>query len=606
MTFLAPWFLLLGGAAAVPLLLHLLRRNVGTRVDFPAARYLERAEQEHSRSLRIRNLLLMLLRVVLLLAIVLAAARPLVGGLGVGHGPTAIAVVLDNSLSTSAVVGGAPVVDRLRDAARMLVEATSPADELWLTTADGRLRRGTRDALLAEIARVVPAEGAGDLGLALRRASAAVQGSALPARVVAVATDGQETAWRDAPRVATDVALLVPSGAPPTNRAVLAVDADPVRWTPRGGIVARIDASDTVSYRVLLGDRTIARGAAGRGDPVLLRATPPERGWQALRVELEPDDFPADDVRYGAIWVGAPPMVTVDASAGPFAATAISAIIADGRAAAGAGDAAVRIAAADMVTSLPALILPPAEPVRLGAANRALARLGVPWRYGAVVRSPAIVRGGRLGSTSVTERYALVREGSAASDTLSTAGGEPWIVAGERYVLAASRLDPAATSLPVRAAFLPWLVDMLSLRLGAPAGDAGAPIAAAPRMSVLLPPGADAIERAGGGTRIAASGRIDAPDERGVWFVQRAGRRVGALVVNAPPEESVLRRESTDRLARRLAGPRGRGTRSAGAWVRDAFAGGTRRPAVTPLLVLALLLLAAESIAVRTSRSSAA
>ena len=76
MSFLAPFYLLLAGAAAVPLLLHLLRRHIATRVDFPAARYLARAEQEHSRSLRLRNLLLMLLRVLLVLALTMAAARP--------------------------------------------------------------------------------------------------------------------------------------------------------------------------------------------------------------------------------------------------------------------------------------------------------------------------------------------------------------------------------------------------------------------------------------------------------------------------------------------------------------------------------------------------
>ena len=63
MSFLAPWFLMLGGAALVPLLIHLLRRKIGLHVEFPAARYLARAEREHSRTLRMRNLLLMLLRV---------------------------------------------------------------------------------------------------------------------------------------------------------------------------------------------------------------------------------------------------------------------------------------------------------------------------------------------------------------------------------------------------------------------------------------------------------------------------------------------------------------------------------------------------------------
>ena len=38
MSFLAPLYLMLGAAIGVPLLLHLLRRNIATRVDFPAAR----------------------------------------------------------------------------------------------------------------------------------------------------------------------------------------------------------------------------------------------------------------------------------------------------------------------------------------------------------------------------------------------------------------------------------------------------------------------------------------------------------------------------------------------------------------------------------------
>ncbi len=603
MSFLAPLYLLLGAAAAVPLLLHLLRRNVATHVDFPAARYLQRAELEHSRSMRLRNLLLMLLRVLLVAALALAAARPFVRGLGVGHGPTAVAVVLDNSLSTNAVEDGQPVLDRLRDATRTLLQSATPADRLWLATSDGRLRGGTRETLLAELARIGPFEGAGDMPSVLRRAAAAVQGSGLPGRAVAVATDGQRSAWRAAAPIGARVALFVPRGDPPANRAVMAVDAEPSRWTPRGALAARIDSRDTVSYRVLLGERTIARGSAGRGEPVLLRAAPPERGWQALRVELEPDDFPADDARWAAVWVGAPPAVRADPSAGPFAATAVSTLVADGRAVAGA---AVSVAAADVVGALPALIVPPADPVRLGAANRELARLGIPWRFGALVRAPAIARGARLDGVSVTERYSLVRAGSQASDTASTAGGEPWIVAGPGYVLIASRLEPAATALVVRAPFVPWLADALALRLGPPPGDAGAPVQAAPGAPVRLPAGADALERDGGGRRVVSGERMDAPAERGVWFVQRAGRRIGALVVNAPPEESLLDRYSAEALAPRLGGPRASASGSDDAWVRAAFTAGSRRPAVTPLLLLALLLLAAEAVAARTSRSTAA
>ncbi len=603
MTFLAPLYLLLGVAAGVPLLLHLLRRNIATRVDFPAARYLQRAEQEHSRSLRIRNLLLMLLRVLLVLALAIAAARPFVAGLGVGHGPTAVAVVLDNSLSTTAVTNGAPMFNKLRDAARSALEASTPGDRLWLVTADGKVRGGTRDMLVAELMRLSPVQSAGDLPLALRRATAAVQGSALPARVVAVATDGQRTAWSASTRVDVPVTVLVPGGNPPRNRAVLSVEADPVRWTPRGSITSRIDAGDSVGYRVVLGVRTLARGAVGRGEPVQLHVSPPERGWQALSVELEPDDYAADDARYAAVWLGPPPGVFVDPSVGQFAATAVSTLVADGRAAAGRD---VRIASADALDALPALITPPTDNVRLGAANRTLARLNVPWRFGALDNSPALARGSHLEGVSISSRYKLVRDGTGASDTVATAAGEPWIVAGPNYVLIASRLDPSATTLPVRAAFVPWLADMIGLRLGAPQGDVGAPIVAAPEMPIRYPAGADAIENSAG-TRRSISGDVGtSPAERGVWFALRGAKRIGAVVVNAPADESALERWPAEVLAPRLAGIRGRATSRTDSWVRDTFAAGTRRPAVTPLLLLALLLLTAEAIAVRTTRSTAA
>ena len=603
MSFLAPLYLLLAGAAAVPLLLHLLRRNVSARVEFPAARYLQRAEREHSRSLRLRNLLLMLLRVLLLLALALAAARPFVRGVGSGHGATAVAVVLDNSLSTTAVSDGRPVFEQLRAAARTVITAATPADRLWLATADGRLQAGTREALLAELARVTPVEGAGDLPLAVGRASAAVNAASLPSRVVAVVTDGQQSAWGASRRLPDAVTVLAPRGDPPLNHAVAAVEPQPARWTPRGAVVARVASPDSVGYRVVIGDRTAARGLAARDEAITVRLAPSERGWQAGRVELEPDDFSADDARHFAVWIGAPPIVSVDPAAGAFVKTAVTTLVADGRIARGAG---IRIAPADQASALPALLLAPADPLRLGAANRALARLAVPWRLGAAVSTPTLARGTRLEDVSIARRYRFVPQGATASDTLVTANGDPWVVAGDGYVLVASPVDPQFTNLPLRAAFLPWLADVLGQRLGAPSGDVGAPVSAVPGQAIALPAAVDAIESASGARRSVSGDRITAPAERGVWFFLRAGRRVGALVVEAPESESDLTRLTADRLAARLGGNRGRGVTDADDLARATYAVGASHPAITPLLVLAFLFLVAEALVVRASRSTAA
>ena len=95
-------------------------------VVFPAVRYLITTTQEHQRRLKLQNLLLLLLRTLLIVALVLAAAGPTLPLRGVpGHAPSALALVVDNSPSSGAVVGGSPRMALLRDAARsVLARAT--------------------------------------------------------------------------------------------------------------------------------------------------------------------------------------------------------------------------------------------------------------------------------------------------------------------------------------------------------------------------------------------------------------------------------------------------------------------------------------------------
>ncbi|MGH7466343.1 MAG: BatA domain-containing protein, partial [Longimicrobiales bacterium] len=132
MGLLNPVLLFLAGAAAVPLLLHLLQRHQGPRVIFPALRYLRRAEKESARRIRLRQILLMLLRIAAVLLLALAAARPFVGFGGVRHSPTAVVIVLDNSMSTAAVEGERRVLDQLKARALETLDAAGEEDRFWL------------------------------------------------------------------------------------------------------------------------------------------------------------------------------------------------------------------------------------------------------------------------------------------------------------------------------------------------------------------------------------------------------------------------------------------------------------------------------------------
>jgi hypothetical protein len=452
-SFLAPLWLGLASAIAVPLLIHLMRRRIGMRVDFPAARYLARAEREHSRTLRIRNLLLMLLRVLAILALAIAAARPVARLLGAGHAPTAIAIVIDNSLSSGAVVNGHPLLDEFKGMARDVLGSATSADRIWLVTIDGRVRGGNAATLRDEVNRLEPIAGAGDPVGALGRAAGVVRSSGLEARQIALLTDGQRTEWQKAPSIA-DAQVLVysPSVAPPANRAVTLAEARPVRWTPRGAVATRLLSRDSTTYRITLNGRTFARGTAAPNEEVVVRAQPPERGWVSGTVELEPDELAGDNVRHFAVWIGAAPGVALAPAAGSFLKSALDVLRSSERIVTGQD---IAIVTADEVTTLPALITAPTDPVRVGAANRALERAGIPWRFGMRRSGEASVRGTSLDGVTTTSRYDLVAQSGAAAETLAVVGRDAWVVAGPKYVIVASPLTPDATNLPVRAAFVP-------------------------------------------------------------------------------------------------------------------------------------------------------
>ena len=594
MSFLAPLWLVLSAAVAVPLFLHLMRRRIDIRREFPAARYLLRAEKENVRRLKLRNLLLMLLRTLTLLFLALAAARPIGALLGSGHVPTALAVVVDNTMSTGAIVDGNPLLARLKTAARSVIEGVAGNDQTWLVTADGTVTGGARNVVLEALDRVEPLGGRGDLTGAITRAAGLVLAADLSASTVIVLTDGQSSQWPgDLELGDVRVVAYAPSGGVPFNRSVTMAEPRPHRWSPKGTVIVAASGVDSVTYRVTLDGRTAARGLLRGNDEQVVRLEPAERGWVSGTVDLSPDELRGDDERHFAVWVGDAPAVNVQPGAGVFVREAVDALVQSALVVRGP---AIELTPADAATKLPALLLAPSDPVRLGAANRNLERLGVPWRFGDVRRDETVARGPEVEGSTVRMRFPLrsVASATAPPDTLGTASGEAWIVAGPDYVLVASPMSAEATTLPIRAAFLPWVSNLLSQRLtregsGLIHADPGAPI--------RLPAGVTGIE---GDSQVFAVGTVAAaPSRAGVFFLRRGEQRVGALVVNSEREESRLDRLSGPELKARLRASDVVVTSEPSDLASSAFDASAQRPLQAVLLLLAFGCLVAEMIVVR-------
>jgi len=621
-SFLAPFFLSLAVLAGVPLLVHLLRRRVTRRVEFPAVRFLVQTEREHDRERLVRNRLLLLLRLLAVLALVAAVARPMARFVGAGHPPIAVAIVLDQSMSTRAVVDGRTVFARLQEAAHSVAGALTSEDRGWLVTSEGLVLAGDAGALQAAIDAQAPAAGRGDLPGALRRARTLLDAGRPRTPVLLVLTDGQRTARPVEPELLEDAALVVhvPTFTSPLNRAVQAIAVEPTRWVPSGRLTFHLSGPDSLAWRVLLGERTLARGTAAAAPfatpvRVEIAGQAVDTGWLSGRVELEADESPGDDVRHFVVRAAPPPAVSVRRSAGPFTGAAVEALIDDTRLrrATAADRAPVVVTSAAEEASAPAVRVAPDDPLQIIAANRALERAGVPWRFGAPLRDTVAVRElspaasgtavaaepPSLAGATVTLRYRLARVpvtgGADSGRVLATAGGLPWVVAGTGYVLVGSPLTLAATTAPMQAGFVPWLRDLLTLRLS----EEGAVWAAAPGDTITLPIEVDALVGPDGTTTASTSVALVVPGEPGVYLLGRATRTVGALVVNPETEESNVQGRGESVWEDAVVGDRPLLVR-APASVSDAVfdrAGG--RSIVWPLVLLALVALALEGLMAR-------
>ena len=646
MAFLAPFLLGLAALAGVPLAVHLLRRRVTRRFDFPAVRYLMRMEQEHSRELKLRHRILLMLRVLAVIALALAAARPVANLVGLGHAPLSLAVVIDNSMSSGAVRDGHAVLDDLRADASALIASLTVDDRAWVVTADGRVTGGPAAALVSVLADLKPLGGRGDLAAATRRAVALAKSGAPRAPSIALVSDGQENALGVSASVAADSALAVgdvpvtalvrPRAALP-NHAVLSADAVPARWTPSGAVQFAIASAGATPWRITLDGRTMARGTAPAGtlgSPTRLaqKLASATNGWVRGSVELDADALRGDDARWFALRVAPPAAVATRNEAGQFLNTALATLVEEKRLGRGVegGAGVVTVSGAEAANLKgPVLLTAPADPVRAGEANRTLARLGIPWRFGAISRALTAARGvdsrlpigsanvsgngsasaaNVLDGASVRTRYPLVYSpGSGGpavhSDTLATAGGAPWVVSGNEYVLVGSPIDPDATDLPLRAGFVPWLLESLSRRLG----DDGQIIDAHPGQSLSGFASVTALERPDGSLVPLSSDHLTVPNDAGVYLLRRQTSRVGALVVNPEPEESDVG-QGAGQGAQFLSHVSGRSVTvksTPDSWRNSIFQQAAGRSLLPPLVALALLALILEAWFARGARAEA-
>ena len=141
MTFLNPLYLLGLAAAAIPIVIHLLTRKRPKRIAFSSVEFLREVNVAQLRRFRLRELLLLLLRVLTIALLALALSRPAFkGALGKGGTDAASSVVLliDRSASMGATESRTALSERAKQRARAVLDALESADEIQVVPFDAR------------------------------------------------------------------------------------------------------------------------------------------------------------------------------------------------------------------------------------------------------------------------------------------------------------------------------------------------------------------------------------------------------------------------------------------------------------------------------------
>ncbi|MCZ2101482.1 MAG: BatA domain-containing protein [Chitinophagales bacterium] len=160
MQFLYPYFLWALAAIAIPIIIHLFQFRRFKKVFFTNVRFLKEIKDETTNRNKLKNLLILLSRILAVVALVLAFAQPFIPkGDTLKSGKNQVSIFVDNSFSMTAMRNDVPLLDYGKEKARAVVKAYSEKDQFQILTHDfeGRHQRFlSQEDALSYIDEIVP------------------------------------------------------------------------------------------------------------------------------------------------------------------------------------------------------------------------------------------------------------------------------------------------------------------------------------------------------------------------------------------------------------------------------------------------------------------
>jgi len=231
MSFLSPAFLWALPLLAIPVLIHLFGKRKRNVIHWGAMQFLIGSDTPRRRLMRLKDLLLMLLRVAVVLFIVGALSQPMISSSRFGAtGPRDVVLILDNSLSTKRKLGNETVFERELIELKHLIHALNPSDKIRVLLTSPRPAWVTSGAvsadaaLLAQLNELRPSDGAADMHETLQRAISAKPAGKDFTRFATAITDGQKYGWHaETPGQWASILTLASKASPPVLTRIVLV-----------------------------------------------------------------------------------------------------------------------------------------------------------------------------------------------------------------------------------------------------------------------------------------------------------------------------------------------------------------------------------------------
>ncbi|MDP8267379.1 MAG: BatA domain-containing protein [Candidatus Tenebribacter davisii] len=137
-SFLNSGILFLSSAILIPILIYLFAKRKPKRIIFSSIRFIKESQQKQKRKINLKNLLLLIIRILIVLFTILAIARPAIKSdllkKGTDHPKTAIAVIIDNSYSMNYLVDTQTDLEKAKSIAHQLNEIFTENDNTIILT----------------------------------------------------------------------------------------------------------------------------------------------------------------------------------------------------------------------------------------------------------------------------------------------------------------------------------------------------------------------------------------------------------------------------------------------------------------------------------------